>query len=90
MIGSNVVDTRGFKITIPNKKSQSINLTIFDQIPVSVVSDIVVTPVALANADLESSTGKLKWTLNVDGQQQKELNLQYEVKYPKREKVILE
>jgi uncharacterized protein (TIGR02231 family) len=89
-IGSNVVETRGFKITVRNKKSLPIKLTLFDQIPVSVVSDIVVSPVELSKGQLDNKTGKVTWELNVEPQQQKEIILQYEVKYPKREKVILE
>lgn len=89
-IGSNVAETRGFKIIARNKKSQPIKLTIFDQIPVSVISDIIVSPLELTSGQLDVKTGKVKWELTIDGQQQKDINLQYEVKYPKREKVILE
>jgi uncharacterized protein (TIGR02231 family) len=89
-IGSNVVETRGFKIVARNKKSQPIKLTIFDQIPLSVLSDIIVSPIELTSGKLDIKTGKVKWELVIDGQQQRDINLQYEVKYPKREKVILE
>ena len=89
-IGSNVVETRGFKIVVRNKKSQSIKLTIFDQIPLSVISDIIVSPLELTSGQLDVKTGKVTWELAIDGQQQKDINLQYEVKYPKREKIILE
>jgi flagellar biosynthesis chaperone FliJ len=89
-IGSNVVETRGFKIIARNKKSQPIKLTIFDQIPLSVLSDIIVSPIELTSGKLDIKTGKVKWELVIDGQQQRDINLQYEVKYPKREKVILE
>jgi len=89
-IGSNVVETRSFRIIARNKKSQSIKLTVFDQIPVSVISDITVNPLELTKGQLDVKTGKVIWELNIDGQQQKDMNLKYEVKYPKREKVILE
>lgn len=89
-IGSNMVETRGFKITVRNKKQQPIKLTIFDQIPVSIVSDIIVNPLELSSGQLDVKTGKVTWELTVEGQQQKVINLQYEVKYPKREKVTLE
>ena len=89
-IGSNVVETRSFKIIARNKKSQSIKLTVFDQIPVSVISDIIVSPLELTKGQLDVKTGKVTWELNIDGQQQKDIILQYEVKYPKREKIILE
>ncbi len=88
--GSNVSETRGFKIIVRNKKSQPVNITIFDQIPVSIISDISVTPEELSKARLELSTGKVTWQLQIEPQQQKELKLHYEVKYPKREKVFLE
>ena len=89
-LGSNLIETRGFKIIVRNKKSQSIKLTIFDQIPLSVISDIIVSPLELTSGHLDSKTGKVTWELTIDGQQQRDINFQYEVKYPKREKVILE
>lgn len=90
IMGSNTVETRGFKIVTRNKKSQPIKITIFDQIPVSVVSDIVVSPLELSKGNLDADTGKITWEVMLEPQQQKDINLQYEVKYPRREKLILE
>lgn len=89
-IGSNIVESRGFRIMVRNKKSQAIKLTIFDQIPVSIMSDITVDALEITSGQLDANTGEVKWELMIDGQQQKDLTLQYEVKYPKREKVLLE
>jgi prefoldin subunit 5 len=89
-IGSNKVESRGYKIIARNKKSQNIKLTLFDQIPVAAISDISVSPVELSNGKLDEKTGEVTWELELQPQQQKELNLSYEVKYPKNEKVILE
>ncbi len=89
-IAGNIIETRGFKIIASNKKSLAIKLTIFDQVPVSVASDISVNSLELSNGKLEEKTGKVIWELSIEPQQQKELSLQYEVKYPKRERVILE
>lgn len=89
-IGSNVQETRGFKITARNKKSQAIKLTVFDQIPVSVISEITVTTEEITGGTLDGKTGQVVWQLTIDPQQQKDLKLEYEVKYPKREKVLLE
>jgi hypothetical protein len=89
-IGSNVLDSRGFKIAVRNKKSQPIKLTIFDQIPVSVISDITISPLNLSSGQLDKTTGLITWELTVEGQQQKDITFQYEAKYPRREKVILE
>jgi hypothetical protein len=89
-IGSNRVETRGFKIIARNKKSQDIKLTIFDQVPLSVISEITVTPVEISGGKLDSKTGKISWELELKAQTQKEWKLEYEVKYPKREVVVLE
>lgn len=89
-IGSNAVDTRGFTIITRNKKSQSVDLVIVDQLPVSVLSDITVQPIDLAGGQLDAKTGKVTWRIKLDPQQRKDLTLQYEVKYPRRERVILE
>jgi hypothetical protein len=89
-IGSNIQETRGFKITVRNKKSQPLKLTVFDQIPVSVISEVTVTPGELSGGVLEDKTGQVTWQVNVDRQEQKEIKLQYEVKYPRKEKVLLE
>lgn len=90
VLGSNVVETRGFNIVVRNKKSQAIKLTLFDQIPVSVINDISVNVTELSGGILDEQLGKITWELQLDPQQQKELKLEYQVKYPRREKVVLE
>lgn len=89
-VGSNKIESRGFEIVAINKKSQPIQLTLFDQIPVSVNSNIQVTPENISNGLLDEKTGELTWKLNLAPQEQAKLNLQYEIKYPKKERVILE
>lgn len=89
-LGMNVSESRGFKILVRNKKSQPINITIFDQLPVSVVNDISVTPENLSDGTLDNSSGKITWQLKLEPQQQKDLQLHYEVRYPKKERILLE
>jgi len=89
-LGANKVDARGFKITARNKKSQSIHLTLLDQIPVSTLSSIEITPNNISKGTLDKESGEVKWVLDLSAQSQTQLDLEYEVKYPKREKVILE
>jgi hypothetical protein len=89
-IGANQVETRGFDILVRNKKSQAIRLILFDQIPVAAISEIGVLATELSLGHLEPETGEIRWELDIPGQQQQDLKLQYEVKYPKRERVILE
>ena len=89
-IGSNRVDTRGFEISVRNKKSQPVHLTILDQIPIPAIHDIQIHPVTLSGGTLDDKTGQLQWVLALEPQEQRKLLMQYEVKYPKREKVVLE
>ncbi|WP_200977383.1 DUF4139 domain-containing protein [Echinicola sp. 20G] len=90
ILGSNKVESRSYKLIVRNKKSQAINLTLLDQVPVPVLNDISVTHLELSKGNLEEKTGKITWDMQVEPNSQKELKLIYEVKYPKREKVILE
>lgn len=89
-IGANKLETRGFEIIVRNKKSQTIDLTLYDQIPVSVNNDISVEPLALSNGKLNGKNGLVEWKLKVAPSKQKALNFQYQVKYPKRERIVLE
>ena len=89
-LASNKIESRGFNITVRNKKSQSIQLTIFDQIPVSAISTIEINATELSKGVLEEPTGIVTWTMELGPQKQTELKLAYEVKYPKREQFVLE
>lgn len=89
-IGSNKVESRGFKISIRNPKSSAINLTLHDQIPVSTRDDISVTPEEISGGKLNKTTGEITWNLTIQPGEQKTLEMRYEVKYPKKERIILE
>ncbi len=89
-IGSNITESREYKIIVKNNKSQSVTIDVTDQLPVSVNSDISVQALALSGGSLNPQTGKITWSLSLQPGAQQELKLQYEVKYPKREKVILD
>lgn len=89
-LGANKIETRGIKIAVRNNKKSAVNLFISDQLPVSVVSDITVTPGNLNGGEYETSTGLLKWQLNLAPAEQRQWQFDYEVKYPKRENVVLD
>ncbi len=89
-IGSNVTESRGYEITLKNNKSQAVTLVVKDQIPVSVNSSIEVTPGELSGGKLDSQTGIVTWDITLAPGAQQKLSLQYEVKYPKNERIILD
>ena len=89
-IGTNKIETRGFDISLRNNKSKAIDLVVEDQVPVSTRSEITVNATDVGGADYNKTNGKLTWKLRLDPQQQKDLKFQYEVRYPKNQRVILE
>jgi len=89
-IGSNVTESRQFEIVIRNTKSQPVRIKVTDQIPISVNSDIQVEVKELSGGTLNPQTGLIEWEVLLKPGEQKALKFGYEVKYPKREKVILD
>lgn len=89
-IGSNITESRGYEISLKNNKSQAVTLQVKDQIPVSVNSNITVTPGDLDGGKLDLLTGIITWEITLAAGSQQKLNFQYEVKYPKGERIILE
>jgi uncharacterized protein (TIGR02231 family) len=90
IIGSNKTETYSFLLTIRNNKTNSIKITVNDQIPVSSNSAIVVEAAELSGGILNAETGTVKWDLEIKPQEKMELVLSYSVKYPKNQNIILE
>ena len=89
LLSTNKVESRGYKITVRNRKSQPITINLYDQLPVSRNSNIEVTATELSGGKRNAQTGEVSWQLAIPAGQQQELELGYEVKYPKKERVIL-
>jgi hypothetical protein len=89
-LGSNKIDYRTFEISIRNNKKQSINLIVEDQYPISTMKEVEVDKIEHKEAELDAETGKLKWTIQLDGGKEKKLGFKYSVKYPKGNTIILE
>ena len=89
-IGSNITESRGYDITLKNNKSQPVTLLVKDQIPVSVNSNITVTAGELSGGKLDPQTGIVTWEVTLAPGAQQKLSLQYEVKYPRSERIILD
>ena len=56
-----------------------------DQIPVATMREIEVEN-TVKGAELEEKTGRLLWKLDVGASEERKLNFQYLVKYPKGER----
>jgi uncharacterized protein (TIGR02231 family) len=89
-IGSNKTETYSFLITVRNNKPVPVKITLNDQIPVSSNSGITVDAVELSGGRHNEQTGEIRWDLEINKQETRQIVLTYSVKYPKDKTVILE
>lgn len=88
--GNKKEDTRAWKITVRNNKNQSIDMVVLDQIPVSTNQEIEVEAENLSGGALNKNDGEVKWKLNLNPSDKKEMELKYKVKYPKNRTLTVE
>src|SRR5258706_9173778 len=87
LIGTNQKESYAWEISVRNKKSEPIRISIEDQIPVSQNSQIEVTTIDIAGATYNKDTGKLSFDLRLQPNETRKLVFKYEVKYPKDKQV---
>ena len=86
----NKTETNSWLITVRNNKNTPVQITVNDQVPVSTNNNITVEATELSGGRYDTTTGLVKWDLDLKPQEKKELVLTYTVKYPKNQTVILE
>ena len=89
-LGSNQEQTMTWRITVKNTRQDAVSLTVFDQTPIARNSDINVTVEELSGGLRDENTGIVRWPLQLQPGEQRELILQYKVKYPKSKRLNLE
>ncbi|MFN7117352.1 MAG: DUF4139 domain-containing protein [Saprospiraceae bacterium] len=89
-IGNKKTETRGWDIELRNKKKQKIAIVVEDQYPLSTNDDIEVTLDNAKGAEVNTEAGLLKWKLNIEPGKAEKLNFRYSVKYPKKQRLVLE
>jgi uncharacterized protein (TIGR02231 family) len=89
-IGSNRTDSRQFEISIRNTKKVPVNITVVDQVPVSITREINVEDIKIPEAQINKESGIATWTLSLQPAQEKKLEIGYTVKYAKDRRVTLE
>lgn len=86
-LGSKREVQRGWRISVKNNKQQRINITVFDQIPLSTHQDITVSSHKSLGGSLNEATGELRWNFDVDPGAKREVDFNYTVKYPKNKRI---
>ncbi len=81
--GGNQRDAHAYRITLRNTRQEPVNLTVYDQIPVSTDERIVVQLTDGSGAQRSMETGKLTWRLSLKPGESQALTFRYEVKFPK-------
>ena len=90
LLASSQEQTMTWRITVKNTRSEAVTMTLKDQIPVSQNSGITVTTEELSGGSLDKENGIITWPLSLMPNEQKELIVQYRVKYPKNRKLVIE
>ena len=88
--GSSQEQTMTWRITVKNMRQEAVSITVFDQMPISRNSSIEVSMEELSGGQCDKETGVVKWPLQLQPGEQRELMLQYKVKYPKNRRLNIE
>lgn len=89
-VGNRKEEVRNWRTIIRNNKGQSIHLVIYDQVPVSTNSEIEVTVQKLVEGKHNPDNGEIKWEFTLEPSRNKELELQYSVRFPRNQNLIIE
>jgi len=80
--GNKKREERKYKITVVNTKDSKAIISVFDQIPLSALSNIKVSILSLSGATHNEETGLLTWTLELKPGEKRELEFAYEIDCP--------
>jgi len=90
LLGSKKEDSRAWQISVKNNKKQPIRLNLYDQVPVSINSEIEVLVDELSGGIFNAENGEVKWTIQLEPFGKKEWQLRYTVRYPRNRVLNIE
>ena len=82
-IGNQQINDKGYEMKIRNNKNKEITLRLVDQIPVSRDKGLDVIYEELSGGKLNSTNGKIDWTVTLEPNESKTILLKYYIKHPK-------
>ncbi|HYW94779.1 MAG TPA: DUF4139 domain-containing protein, partial [Bacteroidales bacterium] len=88
-IGGNRIENYAWEISIRNTKKHPVHIQVEDQVPVSKNKDITVETAILSGGVLNETTGIIRWELDINPGETKNVTFDYSVKYPKDKKITL-
>ncbi len=90
IIGTKRKETMTYELIARNNRKSIINLQILDQIPISQTDEIEVKVLNTSEAEMNETTGKLKWEFKLKPGETKKITLSFEIKYPKNKEIQVE
>ena len=90
LIGAKKEETRAWRISVKNNKTLDIKMVLLDQVPVSTLDEIEIDIKEASRGVWNKETGEIKWELELDSKESRDLDLKYAIKYPKHRNLIFE
>ena len=81
--GGKTTKTYAYEVSLRNTKSEVVNVTVEEQVPISNNKDITVELLDKGGAKYTTRDGKLKWVISLKPNETKKVVYKFEVKYPK-------
>lgn len=85
--GSKTRESLSYEISIRNTKSETIQIVVQDQIPISTDESIKVSEKELSGGKLDKQTGIVTWRLTLSPNETKKLKMNFQVEYPKGKRI---
>lgn len=90
MMGGKRKETLAYQMIIKNNRNTPITIELQDQYPISGNSEIEIEVLQTSNAKQDLNTGKLTWEYNLKSGENKVIDLQFAIKYPKNSTIQIE
>ena len=87
VMGSSRKDSYRFDITVRNNRNVPVNVKIYDQVPISTSSEIVIYDDVLSGGVKSPATGEVVWHVTIEPSGGASKKIGYTVKYPKNLRV---
>lgn len=84
------VQQKSYRIKVKNTRSETVHITVQDQIPVSSDKEVEVELLESGNAKLNKETGVLEWEVEIPAGQTWETTFTFSVKYPNEMRVYID
>jgi hypothetical protein len=89
-IGPNKEDTRAWKISVRNTKSEPVDIALYDQVPIPTLEEIELDVKDVSGGKRDMETGEIRWNIRLAPNQVKEVQLKYTLKYPKNRTIVID